>query len=30
MGINSIRYIGLDKLVEELLKYGIKINKLFS
>jgi putative hydrolase of the HAD superfamily len=25
MGINSIRYMGLDKLVEELLKYNIKI-----
>ncbi|MHA1486685.1 MAG: HAD family hydrolase [Promethearchaeota archaeon] len=24
-GINSIRYMGLDKLVEELLKYDIKI-----
>ena len=26
MGINSIRYMGLDNLVEEILKYGIKIS----
>ncbi len=26
MGINAIRYMGLDELVEELLKYGIKIS----
>jgi len=26
MGINSIRYMGLDKLVEELLNYGIKMS----
>ena len=26
MGINSIRYMGLDNLVEEIQKFGIKIN----